>query len=85
MSGKPCDKPFEGPVSLRCPHTKTALHHFWSQAIVFDNEYEALDAIMSQQVKEGHVLVIRYEGPKGRYFCVVCVKVTYNLLIYNSV
>jgi len=33
---------------------------------VFDNEHEALDAIMSRQVKEGHVLVIRYEGPKGR-------------------
>ena len=33
---------------------------------MFDNEYDAFDAIMAQQVKEGHVLVIRYEGPKGR-------------------
>ena len=33
---------------------------------MFDDEHEALDAIMGHQVKEGHVLVIRYEGPKGR-------------------
>ena len=34
---------------------------------MFDNEYDAFDAIMAHQVKEGHVLVIRYEGPKGRF------------------
>ncbi len=37
-----------------------------SQAIVFDGEGPAYDAIMGGQVKPGQVLVIRYEGPKGR-------------------
>ena len=36
------------------------------QAIVFDGEGPAYDAIMGGQVKPGQVLVIRYEGPKGR-------------------
>ena len=36
---------------------------------MFDNEQDAFDAIMGRQVKEGHVVVIRYEGPKGRYTC----------------
>lgn len=34
-------------------------------AIVFDSEEEALKGIASGQVREGHVVVIRYEGPKG--------------------
>ena len=34
-------------------------------AIVFDSQDEALKGIASGKVKEGHVVVIRYEGPKG--------------------
>lgn len=34
-------------------------------AIVFDSQEEALEGIAGGQVKEGHVVVIRYEGPKG--------------------
>lgn len=34
-------------------------------AICFDSQEEALEAIASGKVKEGHVVVIRYEGPKG--------------------
>jgi len=34
-------------------------------AICFDSQDEALHGIASGQVKEGHVVVIRYEGPKG--------------------
>lgn len=34
-------------------------------AICFDSEEEALAGIASGKVKEGHVVVIRYEGPKG--------------------
>ncbi|MCY8233023.1 dihydroxy-acid dehydratase [Priestia endophytica] len=34
-------------------------------AIVFDSQDEALAGIAGGQVKEGHVVVIRYEGPKG--------------------
>ncbi len=34
-------------------------------ARVFDSEEAAMDAIMSDRIKAGDVLVIRYEGPKG--------------------
>lgn len=34
-------------------------------AIVFNSEQEALDGIKAGRVKAGHVVVIRYEGPKG--------------------
>ncbi|MFC4769646.1 dihydroxy-acid dehydratase [Effusibacillus consociatus] len=33
--------------------------------IIFNSQEEALEGIMSGQVKEGSVVVIRYEGPKG--------------------
>src|SRR5581483_11998918 len=38
---------------------------FSGQAIVFDDEFKALDAILAGKVKKGHVVVIRYEGPVG--------------------
>ncbi|MFN8576839.1 MAG: dihydroxy-acid dehydratase [Candidatus Sericytochromatia bacterium] len=38
---------------------------FIGNAIVFDGEYEANDAIRAGKVKKGDVVVIRYEGPKG--------------------
>ena len=34
-------------------------------AICFDSQEDALSGIMTGKVKEGHVVVIRYEGPKG--------------------
>jgi len=34
-------------------------------AICFDSQEEALAGIANGKVKEGHVVVIRYEGPKG--------------------
>ncbi len=34
-------------------------------AIVFESQEEALSGIANGKVKEGHVVVIRYEGPKG--------------------
>ena len=34
-------------------------------AIVFDNEFLAIQGIREGKVKAGHVVVIRYEGPKG--------------------
>ena len=39
--------------------------NFEGKAIVFDSEEEAMKAILANKVKPGHVLVIRYEGPKG--------------------
>ena len=38
---------------------------FVGKAIVFDSEELALKAILNGTVKKGHVIVIRYEGPKG--------------------
>ncbi len=38
---------------------------FTGRAIVFNSEEEALKAILDGTVKSGHVIVIRYEGPKG--------------------
>ena len=38
---------------------------FTGKAIVFEKEETALAAILDGRVKKGHVIVIRYEGPKG--------------------
>ena len=38
---------------------------FVGTARVFDSEEEALQAILAGKIKKGHVVVIRYEGPKG--------------------
>ncbi len=38
---------------------------FRGKAICFDSEEEAIDGILGGKVREGHVVVIRYEGPKG--------------------
>lgn len=34
-------------------------------AIVFDSEEETMEAILKGRVKPGHIVVVRYEGPKG--------------------
>jgi dihydroxy-acid dehydratase len=38
---------------------------FVGEAICFESHDEAVEAIHNGTVKEGHVVVIRYEGPKG--------------------
>lgn len=38
---------------------------FNGNAIVFDSEEQSLKAILGGKVKKGHVILIRYEGPKG--------------------
>lgn len=42
-----------------------SLDHFVGEAIVFDCEEDAEKAIIAGDVKPGHCVVIRYEGPKG--------------------
>ncbi len=39
--------------------------YFEGKAIVFDDEFSAIEGVKNGSVKKGHVLVIRYEGPKG--------------------
>jgi len=38
---------------------------FEGKAVCFDSQEEALDAILKRKIKDGDVVVIRYEGPKG--------------------
>lgn len=38
---------------------------FEGKAIVFNDEFSAIEGIRNGAVKSGHVIVIRYEGPKG--------------------
>lgn len=38
---------------------------FGGKAIVFNGEVEAFKAVAAGEVKSGHVVVIRYEGPRG--------------------
>jgi dihydroxy-acid dehydratase len=38
---------------------------FEGTALVFDSEEDAMAAILAGKIKAGHVVVIRYEGPKG--------------------
>ncbi|WP_443090195.1 dihydroxy-acid dehydratase [Basfia succiniciproducens] len=38
---------------------------FTGEAIVFESQEDAVDGILGGKVKAGHVVVIRYEGPKG--------------------
>jgi len=38
---------------------------FEGKALVYDSQEEALEAILGNRVKDGDVVIIRYEGPKG--------------------
>ncbi|TCP94856.1 dihydroxyacid dehydratase [Cricetibacter osteomyelitidis] len=38
---------------------------FTGEAIVFESQEDAVDGILGGKVRAGHVVVIRYEGPKG--------------------
>ncbi|OLZ08161.1 dihydroxy-acid dehydratase [Sulfobacillus thermosulfidooxidans] len=40
-------------------------HHITGPARVFDSEEACMEAILSNQIHPGDVIVIRYEGPKG--------------------
>jgi dihydroxy-acid dehydratase len=42
-----------------------AMRRFTGRAICFDSQDDAIAGIMGGKVTEGHVVVIRYEGPKG--------------------
>lgn len=48
--------------------------YFKGPAICFDSQEEALEGIEFGKVEEGHVVVIRYEGPKGGRECRKCLR-----------
>lgn len=54
----------EGAVVKRSAVAEEMLVHR-GPARVFESEEEAIEAILSNNIKKGQVLVIRYEGPKG--------------------
>ncbi len=52
----------EGCVIKLSGHEKT---HFAGPAVVFDSEEDAFAAVQSGAIRQGDVVVIRYEGPRG--------------------
>ncbi len=54
----------DGAVVKQSAVNKNHLSHT-GPARVFDAEEAALDAILNNQIKDGSVIIIRYEGPKG--------------------
>lgn len=42
-----------------------SIHVFSGPAVVCESQEEAVEKILSRQIKEGDVVVIRYEGPRG--------------------
>jgi dihydroxy-acid dehydratase len=59
-----------GNIASRGSIVKTAgidpsLFHFKGSARVYESQDEATEGILSGEVKEGDVVIIRYEGPKG--------------------
>ena len=54
----------EGAV-VKTAGIQPSMRRFTGRAICFDSQDEAVAGIMGGRVKEGHVVVIRYEGPKG--------------------
>ena len=41
------------------------VRQFTGTAICFDGEHDCVEAINAHRIKPGHVIVVRYEGPKG--------------------
>jgi dihydroxy-acid dehydratase len=50
---------------LKTAGIDAALFRFTGSAIVFESQEDAVDGILNGTVKAGHVVVIKYEGPKG--------------------
>lgn len=42
-----------------------SMKQFEGEAVIFESQEEACEGILSGRVKPGHVVVIRYEGPRG--------------------
>ncbi|MBI5975988.1 dihydroxy-acid dehydratase [Staphylococcus canis] len=76
---RPLDRPYdhEGGLSIlygniapdgaviKVGGVDASIKTFTGEAICFDSHDEAVAAIDDHRVREGHVVVIRYEGPKG--------------------
>src|SRR5690606_40327157 len=52
-------------AALKVGAVDPSISTFTGRAICFDSQDEALQGIFGGRVQPGHVVVIRYEGPKG--------------------
>ncbi|CAK1230307.1 dihydroxy-acid dehydratase [Fructobacillus evanidus] len=52
-------------AAIKAGGVDASVKQFTGEAIVFDSEGDAVKAIDAGQIHAGHVVVIRYEGPKG--------------------
>ncbi|OUJ18643.1 Dihydroxyacid dehydratase/phosphogluconate dehydratase IlvD [Methanonatronarchaeum thermophilum] len=50
---------------LKVSAVEPEMYEFTGKAKIYENEDQAVDAILDGEVKKGDVVVIRYEGPKG--------------------
>jgi len=55
----------EGGAVVKKAGVAESMLRFTGEAIIFDSQEDSCKGILSGQVKPGHVVVIRYEGPKG--------------------
>jgi len=55
----------EGGAVIKKAGVAPSMLKFEGRAIIFDSQEEACEGILAGRVKAGHVVVIRYEGPKG--------------------
>lgn len=55
----------EGAVVKQSAIKNEDMLNFEGPALCFNSEQEAIDALTSNQVQNGSVIIIRYEGPKG--------------------
>ena len=76
---RPCDRAYhrEGGIAVLAGNlapkgsvvkqtaVSDGMMYFEGRAVVFDSEEDAMRAILAGKIKPGHVIVIRYEGPKG--------------------
>ena len=51
---------------MRSSSVAASMYHFCGQAMVYDSDASAYDALMNGEVKPGSVIVVRYAGP---YWC----------------
>lgn len=55
----------EGGCIVKTAGVDESIWKFTGKAIVFESQEDAVAGILGGKVKEGHVVIIRYEGPKG--------------------
>jgi dihydroxy-acid dehydratase len=74
----------QGAVLKQSAVRKTNLLKFSGKAIVFNSEKDAIHALLQEKITNGHVVVIRYEGPKGGPGMPELLAFTANLMLFKD-